>query len=897
MSVQFGGGGGGGAEVTINIVNSGAVIFISGQCVCISGQPVNVSGDVVVTSISGNVVNTSISGTVVVGKVSGQTVYPVSGPGYMYIFDYSGGTWTQAATDTSGSNKLLVAAAVNVAANVSGNVVYLANDGTNNVVIAKTSGQVANIAGQAVTVSGNVISTSISGNVVSTSVSGNVVTANTSVSGNVVSTSVSGNVVSTSISGNVENSQIKAFDPSGAVWNNLWVNASGQNRLLVAVSGQTVTAAGVDINGQTVFLANDGTNNVVVTSVSGNVVKTSGQVAQISGQAVSTSISGNVVVTSVSGNVVSANVTSNISGQVVYLANDATNNVVVTSVSGNVVSTSVSGNVVTARTSGQVSYPVSGQGFLYIWDYSGGTWTQAATSNSGTNKLLVDAGSISVTANVSGNVVYLASVEGSGITSTRFNSKDMLNVYISGQSVLTSVSGNVVTARNSGQTVTARVQAFDPSGVALNDIWVNTSGQNRLMTTISGDVVAISGTVTVAGTVSVDNTPAVTTSVSGNYVSIISGSVAGFSGLAVGTSVSGNVVVAKNSGQTVVPVSGQSFLYIWDYSGATWTQAATSNSGTNKLLVDAGSINVAANVSGNVVYLASIEGSGITSTRANSKDHLNVWISGQSILTSVSGNIISTSVSGNVVAVSGTVTIAGAVTTSVSGNTVLNVPAWYGAVDISGWFLKVSGGGFSGANTVGNYVFDYSGQQFIAWQNVTSGFGVPLVSLASGTSLMMSGTSIVGSISGNSVVTSVSGNVISVTGGGVSISGNVVSVSGSVTTITSVSGNTVKPQTPTFINSIETYRISVASGGVQLSSFACIACTVRNIGNSGDVVFVGSLSSPPYCGTSGQAYPAISGKGFWLRDGDAITLNTTDTSNIKVTANLSGTPVSYIAVG
>ena len=61
----------------------------------------------------------------------------------------------------------------------------------------------------------------------------------------------------------------------------------------------------------------------------------------------------------------------------------------------------------------------------------------------------------------------------------------------------------------------------------------------------------------------------------------------------------------------------------------------------------------------------------------------------------------------------------------------------------------------------------------------------------------------------------------------------------------------------------------------------CGRDSVRNVGVSGDVVLVGSLSSPPYFGTSGQAYPAISGLGIWLRDGDAITLNTKKTGRHK----------------
>jgi len=93
-----------------------------------------------------------------------------------------------------------------------------------------------------------------------------------------------------------------------------------------------------------------------------------------------------------------------------------------------------------------------------------------------------------------------------------------------------------------------------------------------------------------------------------------------------------------------------------------------------------------------------------------------------------------------------------------------------------------------------------------------------------------------------------------------SISGSVVAISGTVTA--TVSGNTVQPQIPTYINTLTTFRISAVSGGVPLSRFVCDSVTVRNIGNSGDVISVGSLSSPPYVGTSGQAWPAIAGLGF-----------------------------------
>ncbi len=240
-------------------------------------------------------------------------------------------------------------------------------------------------------------------------------------------------------------------------------------------------------------------------------------------------------------------------------------------------------------------------------------------------------------------------------------------------------------------------------------------------------------------------------------------------------------------------------------------------------------------------------------------------VSGQTILQGSGSTVVISgqpvTISGNVIAVSGTVTVAGTVAVS----TIIPVSGLWSSTT-----LQSGQTGVSGAMGSLNFMYDYSGLNWVPVPATSSGIRIPRFTN-----------------SGDASVTSVSGNVISISG--------TATIAGAVTT--SVSGNVMKPQTPTFVNTLETFRISVASGGVALSSFACVACTVRNIGVSGDVILVGSLSSPPYFGTSGEAYPATSGKGFWLRDGDAITLNTTDTANIKVTANLSGTTIAYIAVG
>src|SRR5689334_4094212 len=111
----------------------------------------------------------------------------------------------------------------------------------------------------------------------------------------------------------------------------------------------------------------------------------------------------------------------------------------------------------------------------------------------------------------------------------------------------------------------------------------------------------------------------------------------------------------------IQPVSGQTLIQA---SGAAVTISGNIISVSGTVTI-AGAVKTS--VSGNQVYLGS--GSNY------------VFISGTPAV----------SVSGNVISISGTATIAGAVTTNVSGNTTLNVPAWYGATDVSGWFLKVSG--------------------------------------------------------------------------------------------------------------------------------------------------------------------------------------------------------------
>ena len=483
-------------------------------------------------------------------------------------------------------------------------------------------------------------------------------------SGFSIASNVSGNVVYlTSGQNNVQMSGQTVYLASGfnEIAGSFTANISGQP---VSISGQTVVASvTTNISGQVVYLVS-GQNNVQI----------SGQTVQIAG-GVSTSVSGNVVVvpsTSVSGNAVrisgetiqiagGINVSGSpvrVSGETVYLVSGQNNvqisgqlvnviGTVGTSVSGNVIVvpfTSVSGNQ--TAISGQVVYLVSGQNSVQI---SGQTVTVAGT----------------VGTSISGNMVS-----------------------ISGQPVLTSVSGNMVSTSGqpspisgqivyltSGQNTISNYGFIDASG-QLTQLRVTQSGQlisgipHKLVVTfsgesiigsVSGNMVSVSGQParisgqTVIAEISGQTIVVPSTSVSGNMISI--------SGQPV--SISGNVVVASVttniSGQTVYLASGNNpvQLYAFDPSGVALRPLIVNQSGGNVLRVDAGAINVASNVSGNVVYLTSGQNA--------------VQISGQLVAvsglvaTSVSGNMVS--ISGQAVSISGNVVVA-SVTTNITGQIV-----------------------------------------------------------------------------------------------------------------------------------------------------------------------------------------------------------------------------------
>ena len=949
---------------------------ISGQVVYLASGFNNVIATVT-TNISGQTVKAEISGQTVVGSftasVSGQPV-GVSGEKIrLQAFDPSGATWRDLIVNQSGGNVLRVdAGAISVSSNISGQIVYLTS-GQNEVQVINTvtvAGTVStSVSGNFVNVGTVPVTTSVSGNYVSTSgsavvisgqpvgISGQTITVggsvNTSVSGNLIRTQAfdpSGNTwqdlwvsqsgghdlrVNASVTANVsgqtvvaENSgqkiRLQAFDPSGNSWRDLWMNASGGNKLQVdasvtanadisgqtvkaEVSGQKIRLQGFDPSGNTWndLIVNASGSNIlrvdagaiqVAANVSGNIVYlTSGQNSvQNSGQQIRAQMfdpsgntwrdlwaersGGNRLLVTASGDTVNVGntvtvqgtVSTSISGNVIVIGSQPIS--VTTSVSGNYVSTSGSAVVISGQkvqTSGDAAI-VSGQPVgvsgeklrAQFFDPSGAIWRDAWVERSGGNRLLVTNSGDSVvvsntvtiagavTTSISGQTV-VSEISGQTITvgntvpvttsiSGNYVSTSGSAVVISGQKVQTSGDAAVISGQpvgTSGQMT--RAQFFDPSGAIWRDAWVERSGGNRLLVTASGDAYTISNTVTIAGTV--------TTSISGNNVVVLM-SGGSMSGLNVITSGGAAVI----SGQRVA-ISGEKIrLQGFDPSGNTWNDLIVNASGSNILRVDVGSIQVSSNVSGNVVYLTS--------------GHNDVQISGQTvnalctILTSpldVQGTV-NTSVSGQIVYL-----------TSGQNETLSNARAFdpSGAVWRSLWVER------SGGNRL---------LATISGDSVNIGNTVAVTTSVSGNYVTVSGSAVV--ISGQRVQTS---------GDAAIISGQWVNVSGSAVII---SGQQVQQYPWQFVRVPVTKQITSASGGAVLDSGIAQMVTIRNIGQSGTIMFVG------YSGANNAPFVQAerSGRGFQLKDGDSITIPVPQRSGnmelIRVVSLTSGQEISYIGI-
>lgn len=653
------------------------------------------------------------------------------------------------------------------------------------------------------------------------------------VSGNTASLTNSGEVkIAGSISATSNISGQVVLISGQPVTANVTTNISGQ---VVRISGETVTVSNdltTAVSGETIYLVNDGVNNVV----------------QISGQTVV------------------ANVTTNISGQAVRITDTSGNNIDTILISGvNRVQAIISGQIITAvlsnpngnlvRISGAI---ISGQvvvahmtdnddipiniiettildneleslnalvtaGFNYAYDDSQGRWARLRTTNSGDGfKLAVSISgqpvTASVTTDISGQTVYLVD---NGVNNV---------VKISGQTVEANVN---VETNISGQTV-----YFVDNGV--NNV-VKISGQTvvaNVQTDISGQAVRTSGQTVYFVDDSINNK----VKISGQTVN---------TRLVDGTTPSNVASVFANTedssqDDSVAVLGTAAFLYGYDTPNAQWERTQV-NTLSKKLLVTASgdTYSVSGIVAVNSLPVISVSGNAVRTSGQT------VYFIDDSINNKVK-------ISGQLVAVSGIVTVNSLPAISISGNAVrISGQTVYFVDDSVNNKVKISGQlvAVSGTINVGNTV------------TITPTAGSLFVS---GEIVRISGQLV--SVSG---VVNI-GNTVPVT---TSVSGNIVRISGSMVI---VSGQPVRLSIPTDISVRPVAVCTAASGGTQLLSGDCRKATFINAGNSGQNIWLGSTTEPPF-----------SGKGFYLLPGNGITLEINNFNVMRACSVISGAWLSY----
>lgn len=570
------------------------------------------------------------------------------------------------------------------------------------------------------------------------------------------------------------------------------------------------------------------------------------------------------------------------SGQTLYLINDRVNNVVW--ISGQTLQ--ISTETFNARVSGETVYLFSGRNIVQI---------------SGQVVNAIVSGGISVSGSpvrVSGQVQYLPNDQVNNV------------VWISGQTI--TVAGGV-----------------NVSGAA-----VRTSGEVQYLANDGiNNVVRISGqTVQIAGTI------AVAASLSGNVVRL-----AGFNGSGLDT-VPGAGGASGQIGLLVGGISGQTVIALISGAMVNVSGQAIRISGETVIANISGqTVNVAGgvNVSGSVVRLADINGSGLSSVRIGDQNALVVSVSGQPVTATVS--ISELGVSGAVVR---TQRLPPAV---IRTRPVLAVGSQSGGSallsgDVFALSLQMLQGE-AGVVYVGSETDPpFSGKGFVVYPGgaynvetdnfnrvrlfaTTSGAKVSYIGLqysdvvASGaqvTTVITGPISVSGQvlylvsgqnsaqISGQTVATSVSGQPVRVSGETViaQISGQSVQISGQkVEAEVFASGHTrigfvtapqdnrnwlgVAPAPRYRYKVYDTQSIPGSSGGVALLSGSSYSVSVRNIGQSGTVMYLGISGDFPWVTNQ------TSGHGWQLLDGDAITVPIDNPAWLRVVSLTSGQRVSY----
>lgn len=286
------------------------------------------------------------------------------------------------------------------------------------------------------------------------------------------------------------------------------------------------------------------------------------------------------------------------------------------------------------------------------------------------------------------------------------------------------------------------------------------------------------------------------------------------------------------------------------------------------------------NASGQLAVEAAVSLGAVTTSISGETVYL---VSGENTVQLTSGyNIVK--ISGEVVKISGSVVV-----TSVSGN----------AVSVSGQTMRL----ISGHNDVTIWAFDPSGARYNQLWVSDSGqhsLKVDAVVDVGAVTSSVSGETVY-LVSGQNTVQLTSGyNIVKISGETIvgKISGETIHLVSGFNTVQLTSGyNLVREAEPVNVFTAITLLIPGASGGVPLTAGTCSKVTVRNIGQSGTVMFVGHSGNPPWV-SSGQTYPMYSGFGFWLRDGDAVTMPVQDrnTNRIRVVSHTSGERICYMGV-
>lgn len=509
------------------------------------------------------------------------------------------------------------------------------------------------------------------------------------------------------------------------------------------------------------------------------------------------------------------NVTANVSGQAVKISGET----VVAKISGESINASVSGATVISKVSGEMIRIASG---AYVIAEFSAVLTLTSGSVIIGDTFAVLSGSISVS---SGNVI----ADTSGSTIKVASGAEIIwripitsgSVIVSG-TVSTSVSGNIVTAKMSGE-------QLQLAGVASGlDGAVGTIHYTTYTTTENALDVNVMNTSVVAKV----SGEAVSTTVSGNVVSIASG--AEIIWRASVTSSSGNIVIAKISGDTVSVASGAEII---------WRVPITSGS-----VIVSGTVGVNSGVE--IIWR-------------------NAGISGIEIIWRapiISGSVI---VSG-IVAVSGSVTILNtSIVGKVSGETVSVASGMYFA----------SGIGVLASVTINSGLYLASGIYVV----------VPGLSV-SGSIVQISGQSVTIHSANITIVSgilsaSASGNIVTVASGVVIASGLYIGNPGTATVqsgvyiasgISVVSREAVGTSISSFITS------GIKGTATQLPSVAGFAFVITNP----------STNANMFLGGSGIA----SGTGYLLEPGQSLSPPINNLSVIYACAVTSGQRLSWMSV-